>query len=71
MCSSDLWDPTNTQIPELAMPLIKAIEAASNGTIKINASGPETVPPFMELLDRIPELIPRAQPIARTLAAGA
>lgn len=32
---------------------------------------PETVPPFIELLERIPELIPRAQPIARTLAAGA
>ena len=43
------WDRTNLQIPTLAEPWVKAIETASNGTIKINVSGPEAVPPFDQM----------------------
>ncbi|XAH22060.1 TRAP transporter substrate-binding protein DctP [Xylophilus sp. GW821-FHT01B05] len=43
------WDRNYAAIPSLIEPYIKEVEAASNGSIKINVSGPETVPPLEQL----------------------
>lgn len=43
------WDNTQAQIPMFADPYVKAIEAATAGRVKLNVSGPETVPAFEQL----------------------
>jgi len=43
------WDRTLPQITMFVEPYIKAVEAASQGRIKFNVSGPETVPAFEQL----------------------
>ncbi len=43
------WDDNYPATPYIVAPFIKAIEAASKGSIKIQRSGPETVPAFEQL----------------------
>ncbi|MFN0304028.1 MAG: TRAP transporter substrate-binding protein DctP [Burkholderiales bacterium] len=43
------WDDNYPAMPYIVTPFIKAIEAASKGSIKIQRSGPETVPAFEQL----------------------
>lgn len=43
------WDRNSPQVPLLAEPLVKAIEAATQGRVKFVISGPETVPAFEQL----------------------
>ena len=43
------WDRNSPQVPLLAEPYIKAVEAATQGRVKFVASGPETVPAFEQL----------------------
>lgn len=43
------WDRTLPQISLFVEPYLKAVEAASKGSIKFNVSGPETVPAFEQL----------------------
>ncbi len=43
------WDRTLPQIPMFVEPYLKAVEAASKGSIKFRVSGPEAVPPFEQL----------------------
>jgi TRAP-type transport system periplasmic protein len=43
------WDRQSPQVPLLADPYMKAVEAASSGRIKFVVSGPESVPSFEQL----------------------
>lgn len=43
------WAANNPNIPNVETPLIKSIEAASKGEIKIQRSGPEVASPFQQL----------------------
>ena len=43
------WDGSQSQTQLLAQPYMKAVEAASKGSIKFTVNGPETVPPFEQL----------------------
>ncbi len=43
------WDDNYPAMPYIVTPYIKAVEAASKGSIKIQRSGPETVPAFEQL----------------------
>ncbi|MFN0301404.1 MAG: TRAP transporter substrate-binding protein [Burkholderiales bacterium] len=43
------WDRNYPAVPGLAEPYMKAVEAASKGSIKFIVAGPETVPPFEQL----------------------
>lgn len=43
------WDDNYPAMPYIVTPFIKAVEAASKGSIKIQRSGPETVPAFEQL----------------------
>lgn len=43
------WDPSQPGVPLLMQPYVKAVEAASKGSIKMNVSGPEAVPAFEQL----------------------
>lgn len=43
------WDRNSPQVPLLAEPFTKAVEAATQGRVKFVISGPETVPAFEQL----------------------
>jgi len=43
------WDRNSPQVPLLAEPYVKAVEAATQGRVKFTVSGPETVPAFEQL----------------------
>lgn len=43
------WDRNLVMVPQYAEPYQKAVEKASNGSIKFVISGPEAVPPFEQL----------------------
>lgn len=43
------WDRTLPQVPLFVGPYLKAVEAATKGSMKFSVSGPETVPPFEQL----------------------
>ncbi len=43
------WDDNYPAMPYIVAPFIKAVEAASKGSIKIQRNGPETVPAFEQL----------------------
>jgi len=43
------WDDGYPGVPGIVVPFIKGVEAASKGSIKIQRSGPETVPAFEQL----------------------
>jgi len=43
------WDQNYPAMPFIVQPMVKGIEAASGGKIKIAVSGPETVPAFEQL----------------------
>jgi TRAP-type C4-dicarboxylate transport system substrate-binding protein len=43
------WDRNFPSMAAMVEPYIKEVEAASKGSIKINVSGPETVPPLEQL----------------------
>ncbi len=43
------WDGNQSQTTLMIQPYMKAVEAASKGSIKFNVSGPETVPSFEQL----------------------
>ena len=43
------WDASQSQIPLIAQPYMKAVEAASKGSIRFTVNGPEAVPAFEQL----------------------